>query len=559
MPDFIPLGVCATMAVMRIIIVGGVAGGMSAATRLRRLDETAEIVVVERSGHVSFANCGLPYYAGGVIAERDDLLLQTPRSLAARFGLDVRLRHEAVGVDADARILTVRDLATGEDSELGYDALLLSPGARPVRPPIPGIERALGLRTVEDVDAIVAGAARSSTAVVIGGGFIGVELTENLARRGLAVTLVEGADQVLAPLDAEMVEPVHERLRERGARLLLGRTVKSIGPAQVALDDGSVEPAGLVVAAVGVRPDTGLAAAAGCALAPGGGILVDEHFATSVPGIWAVGDAVRKTDAIDGSGVMVALAQTATLQGRSAADVIAGRGAVDRPVRGSFIVGVLGLQTAATGWNERRAAASGRRLRIIHTHPGDHAGYYPGAAQMHLKLVVDADTDDVLGAQGVGPAGVDKRIDVIATAMAGGLRAAELGRLELAYAPQFSSARDPVNMLGLVDENLRDGLVETVQWHELDAAVAAGTTVLDVRTPAEHARAAIPGSVLIPLDELRERLDELPDGEIVVHCAVGLRGYLACRVLAQHGRRARNLDGGITTWAAGTASRASGQ
>lgn len=559
MPDFIPLGVCVTMAVMRITIVGGVAGGMSAATRLRRLDETAEIVVVERSGHVSFANCGLPYHAGGVIAERDDLLLQTPRSLAARFGLDVRVRHEAVGVDADARILTVRDLATGENSELGYDALLLSPGARPVRPPIPGIERALGLRTVEDVDAIVAGAARSSTAVVIGGGFIGVELAENLARRGLAVTLVEGADQVLAPLDAEMVEPVHERLRERGVRLLLGRTVKSIGPAQVALDDGSVEPAGLVVAAVGVRPDTGLAAAAGCALAPGGGILVDEHFATSAPGIWAVGDAVCKTDAIDGSGVMVALAQTATLQGRSAADVIAGRGAVDRPVRGSFIVGVLGLQTAATGWNERRAAASGRRLRIIHTHPGDHAGYYPGAEQMHLKLVVDADTDDVLGAQGVGSAGVDKRIDVIATAMAGGLRAAELGRLELAYAPQFSSARDPVNMLGLVDENLRDGLVETVQWHELDAAVAAGATVLDVRTPAEHARAAIPGSVLIPLDELRERLDELPDGEIVVHCAVGLRGYLACRVLAQHGRRARNLDGGITTWAAGTASRASGQ
>ncbi|RLP08998.1 FAD-dependent oxidoreductase [Propionibacterium australiense] len=545
---------------MRIIIVGGVAGGMSAATRLRRLDETAQITVIERSGHVSFANCGLPYYLGGVIEERSELLLQTPQSLASRFGIDVRVRHEAIGVDPAARSLTVRELDTGETCELLYDALLLSPGARPVRPPIPGIERALSLRTVEDVDAIAAAAERASTAVVIGGGFIGVELVENLARRGLAVTLVEGADQVLAPLDPEMAELVHDRLRASGVRVLLGRTAAAIESSQVVLDDGSAEQADLVVAAIGVRPDSQLAAEAGCALGSQGGILVDEHFATSVPGIWAVGDAVQKTDAIDGSGAMVALAQTANLQGRSVADAIVGRPAADRPVRGSFIVGVLGLQVAATGWNERRARAAGRALRIIHTHPGDHAGYYPGAEQMHLKLVVDADTDAILGAQGVGASGVDKRIDVIATAMAGGLRAAELGRLELAYAPQFSSAKDPVNMLGFIDENLRDGLAENLQWHELDAAVAAGATVLDVRSPAEHAQAAIPGSLLIPLDELRDRLDELPDGDIVVYCAVGLRGYLACRILAQHGRRARNLDGGLATWVPGSAvMRPSGQ
>jgi len=281
---------------------------MSAATRLRRLDESAEITVIERSGNVSFANCGLPYHVGGVIEDRADLLLQTPQSLAARFGIDVRVRHEAIGIDPAARSLTVRELDTGRTVELFYDALLLSPGARPVRPPIPGIERALGLRNVEDTDAIVAAAGEASTAVVIGGGFIGVELAENLVRRGLAVTLVEGADQVLAPLDPEMAELVHERLRAHGVRLLLGRTVASIGPSQVVLDDGSTAPADLVVAAVGVRPDSQLAAQAGCELGPQGGILVDDRFATSVPGIWAVGDAVQKTDAIDGSGAMVALA-----------------------------------------------------------------------------------------------------------------------------------------------------------------------------------------------------------------------------------------------------------
>lgn len=541
---------------MRTIIVGGVAGGMSAATRLRRLDENAEIIVIERSGHVSFANCGLPYHVGGVIAERDELLLATPRSLAARSGIDVRVRHEALDIDPAARTITVRDLATGQDTELDYDALLLSPGARPVRPPVPGIDRALSLRTVEDVEAITARVGAATSAVVIGGGFIGVELAENLVRRGLTVSLVEGSDQVLGPLDPEMAELVHDRLRERGVRLLLGRTVARVDAQQVVLDDGSVEPAGLVVAAVGVRADSGLAARAGCELDDRGGIVVDGHFATSVPGIWAVGDAVCKTDAVDGSGVHVALAQTANLQGRCVADVIAGRPARDRPVRGSFIIGVLGLQAAATGWNERRARAAGRRLRIIHSHPGNHAGYYPGSSPLHLKLIVDADSDDILGAQAVGESGADKRIDVIATAMTGGLRAAGLGRLELAYAPQFSSAKDPVNMLGLIDENMRDGLVRTIQWHELDAALAAGATLLDVRTSAEHEAAAIPGSLLIPLDELRGRLDELPDGELIVHCAVGLRGYLACRILAQHGRRARNLDGGMATWSAGRASAA---
>lgn len=536
---------------MRVIIIGGVAGGMSAATRLRRLDETAEIIVLERSGHVSFANCGLPYHVGGVIEQRSALLLQTPRSLAARFRIDVRLRTTAVGIDREHRVVVAR-AEDGTEERLPYDKVILSPGARPLRPPIPGIDRALSLRDIDDLDAIVAATRQARTAVVIGGGFIGIEMAENLVHRGLQVALVEALPQVMAPLDPEMVAPVHDTLRTHGVDLHLADQVAGIGPDTVTTASGVTLPADLVIAALGVRPDTTLAVGAGLAVGPRGGIAVDDRHRTNDPDIYAIGDAAEKVGALDGGPTLVPLANTANLAGRRVADDIAGLPVRNRPVLGTAIVGVFGLQVAATGANEKRLRELGRPYRAIHTHPASHAGYYPGARPMALKLLVDPGTDAILGAQGVGADGVDKRIDVIATAMTGGITASGLAELELAYAPQFGSAKDPVNMLGFVADNLRTGTTRSLQWHELDAAVAAGATVVDVRTPAEFEAGSIPGAMLIPVDELRERVDELPEGPLVVHCAVGVRGHTACRLLTQLGRDAVNLDGGYTTWAAGT-------
>jgi NADPH-dependent 2,4-dienoyl-CoA reductase/sulfur reductase-like enzyme/rhodanese-related sulfurtransferase len=536
-----------------VVIVGGVAGGMSAATRLRRLDEYAEIVVIERSGHVSFANCGLPYHVGGVIPDRDDLLLQTPQSLADRFALDVRVRHEAVGLDLERRLVRVRDLdmPAADPVEVHYDALILSPGARPVLPPVPGIERALTLRDVEDTDRLVAAVARARSAMVVGGGFIGLEVAENLVRRGLSVTVVEAAPQVMTPLDPEMSALVAARVRAAGVQLLLSNAVESVGERDVRLRGGETVPADVVVAAIGVRPESGLAAAAGLALGPRGGIAVDDAFRTSDPAVFAVGDAVEKRDAVDGGEVLVPLANTANRQGRRVADVIAGRPGADRPVRGTAIVGVFGLQVALTGWSERRLRSAGRPYRAIHTWPFSHATYYPGADGLALKLLVDPATDAILGAQGVGDSGVDKRIDVIATAMAAGLTASALADLELAYAPQFGSAKDPVNLLGYVAMDRADGLGAAVQWHELDDAVAGGAVLIDVRSAAEHRAGSIPGALHVPLDQLRKRLEELPDAPLVVYCAVGVRGHTAARLLAQHGNDVRNLDGGYRTWRAG--------
>jgi NADPH-dependent 2,4-dienoyl-CoA reductase/sulfur reductase-like enzyme/rhodanese-related sulfurtransferase len=515
---------------MDVVIIGGVAGGMSAATRLRRLDESARITVIERSGYVSFANCGLPYHVGGVIDRRDALLLQTPESLAARFRLEVRVGHEAVRIERDRRVVFVRNLATGFEEEVRYDALILSPGASPVRPPIPGIERALSLRNVEDTDALVEAVRDARTAVVIGGGFIGLEMAENLVHRGVATAIVEATEQVMAPLDPEMVEPVHRRIRRAKAALYLGAAVSAIG----------------------VRPETGLAAAAGLTIGPRGGIAIDEQFRTSDPHIYAVGDAVEKRDGLDGAETLIPLANTANRQGRFVADVIAGLPSMDQGILGTAIVGVFGLQVATTGWNEKRLRAANRPYLAVHTHPGSHAGYYPGADGMALKLLVDPDTDRILGAQGVGKSGVDKRIDVIATAMAGGLTASDLADLELAYAPQFSSAKDPVNMLGYAAMNARSGLTPTIQWHELAEAMAAGATLIDVRDPSENRHGAIPGSILIPVNELRDRLAEVPHGPVVIHCAVGVRGHTATRILRQLGwDDVRNLDGGYATWAAG--------
>lgn len=525
---------------------------MSAATRLRRLDEEAEIVVLERSGHVSFANCGLPYHVGGVIAERESLLLQTPESLAARFRLNVRVLTEATRIDRDRRLLTIRDVTTGETEDLPFDRLVLSPGARPVRPPIPGIERALALRDIEDTDAMVAAVDGAQTAVVIGGGFIGLEVAENLLHRGLRVTVVEAAEQVMAPIDPEMAAIVHAALRKAGIDLRLGGEVTEIGAKGVTLASGEEVPADVVVAAIGVRPDTTLAEDAALEVGERGGIVVDEHHRTSDPEIYAVGDAVVKRDALDGSQTLVPLANTANLQGRRVADHIAGQAGRSRPVLGTAIVGAVGLQVATTGWNEKRLRAADRAYRAIHTHASSHATYYPGADSLSLKLLVDPETDAILGAQAIGRSGADKRIDVIAAAITGGITASALADLELAYAPQFGSAKDPVNMLGYVADNLRTGTTRTVQWHEVEELQSQGVHVIDVRTPGEVAKGAIPGATNIPVDELRDRLDELPDGPLVVTCQVGQRGHVAARLLAQHGRDVRNLDGGYRTWSLGT-------
>lgn len=537
------------------VIVGGVAGGMSTATRLRRRDESMEIIVVEASGHVSFANCGLPYHVGGVIPERESLLLQTPESLRARFNLDVRVNHRVTAIDRPTRTVTIVDTETGTETVQPYDHLVLSPGATPVLPPIPGIGRALTLRTVEDLDAIVAALTDDvRTVALIGGGFIGLELAENLRHRGLEVTVVERDRQIMAPLDPEMAAIVAGHLREHRVTVLTGADTTAIGPDCLTLADGRTVPADLVVAAVGVRPESGLAREAGLEVGERGGIRVDDQLRTSDPAIFALGDAAEKTDAVSGEPTLVPLAQTANRHGRLVADVITGRDARRTPTLGTAIVGLFGLAAGSVGWSEKRARAAGRELRVIHLHPMDHAGYYPGAAQLHLKLVVDAVTDAILGAQAVGAGGVDKRIDVLATAMRAGLTASELSDLELAYAPQFGAAKDPVNLAGYISDNRAAG-ERAFQWHELDAALADGWTLVDVRSPEEFAAGAIPGAVNLPLDDLRERIGELTGRKILAHCQVGQRGHVAVRLLTQLGVEAANLDGGYLTWRHGEASR----
>jgi len=540
----------------RVLVVGGVAGGMSAATRLRRLDETAEIIVVERSGHVSYANCGLPYFVGGVIEDEDDLLLQTPERLLERFRLDVRVDTEVIGIDAVAHVATVRSTLDGTEAELGYDKLILSPGAVPVRPAIPGFDRVRSLRTVEDASRLfddVAAAPRS--AVVIGAGFIGIETAENLRHAGIDVTVVEAADQVLTPLDSEMAVLVEAELLTHGVRIETGVAVTEVTGSAVVLADGRSIPGELVVGSIGVRPDTRLALMAGIDIAPSGGIAVTGSGQTSHPDIYAVGDAVEKVDSVGGGHSLVALANVANRQGRRAADHIAGLDRPPAPSIGSAIVKVFTCTAAMTGWNETRLRAAGRPYRCIHSHPMSHATYYPGAEQMSLKLIFDPLDGTILGAQAVGGAGVDKRIDVLATALSAGMHASALADLELAYAPPFSSAKDPVNMLGYMAENILSGECDVIEPDELAKLVDAGWTLVDVRTPSEHAAGSIPGSVNLPLETLREDLASLGSGPIAVYCQVGQRGHTATEYLHRIGREARNLDGGYRTWLAAEAVR----
>jgi NADPH-dependent 2,4-dienoyl-CoA reductase/sulfur reductase-like enzyme/rhodanese-related sulfurtransferase len=446
-------------------------------------------------------------------------------------------------------VVSVRNLLTREDYELDYDKLVLSPGASPVVPPIPGVERAMTLRTVEDVERIVATvASKPKSAVVIGGGFIGVEIAENLVHKGIETSLVEATPQVLAPLDPEMATLVSKEIVAQGVKLHLGDGVATIAQSSVTLSSGTEVPAEIVIMAIGVRPDTTLAKAAGLTIGERGGIQVDEFNRTSDMNIYAVGDAAQKTDALDGTATLVPLANLANRHGRVVADHIAGR--TTRPVQtiGTAIVKVFDLMIASTGWNEKRLKAAGREYEAIHTHPNSHAGYYPDAKQMALKLLFDPKTGEILGAQGIGIEGVDKRIDVIATAMRGEITAPELADLELAYAPPFGSAKDPVNMLGYIAENIMSGLIEVAQWDEIEAFVNKGYKLIDVRTAAEFGRGNIPGAVSIPVDEIRDRVGEITQKDLLVNCQVGQRGHTATMLLKELGFNAVNLDGGYLTW-----------
>jgi NADPH-dependent 2,4-dienoyl-CoA reductase/sulfur reductase-like enzyme/rhodanese-related sulfurtransferase len=542
---------------MRTVIIGGVAGGMSAATRLRRLREDAEIIVLEQGRHVSYASCGLPYHVGGVIPAEDSLLLQTPASLAARFRLDVRTGHRVTRIRPQERVVEVLRLATGETLVQPYDHLIIATGARPRVLELPGLERALVLRDVEDAVRIKALVDQGGigSAAVLGAGFIGVELAENLQRRGVRTTLVELGGSILPQLDVEVVEPFQAHLVAHGLELVLGAQVQRADASSLHLQDGRSIPAELLVSAVGVVAESRLAADAGLRLGASGGIWVDEQQRTSDPHIFAVGDVAQKTSLLTGEPQMIWLANLANRHGRLVADVIAGHDVVARPSLGTGIIGAFGMVAALTGLTEGMARRLGVAHQVVHVHPGSHAGYYPGASPIALKMLFAPQGGRLLGAQAVGLQGVDKRIDVAATAIYAGLGIDDLINLELAYAPEFGSAKDAINQAGYVGNNVLHGQSATLQWHELAEAQEQGARVVDVRSASERAAGSIPGTVHIPVDELRERYVELVGKQVVVHCAVGQRGHVAARLLRAHGIAVRNLDGGYKTWLAGTTAR----
>jgi NADPH-dependent 2,4-dienoyl-CoA reductase/sulfur reductase-like enzyme/rhodanese-related sulfurtransferase len=538
---------------MKVLIVGGVAGGMSAATRLRRLQEDAEIIVFEQGPHVSYANCGLPYHIGEVIPEQKDLLLQTPKSLHDRFRLDVRVHNRVTKLNPAQKTVEVKNLETGESYTESYDALILSTGAKPRMVPIPGLERAHVLRDVPDAIAIkeLVDQKKVKTAAIIGAGFIGIELAENLNHRGIETTIVEFRDTILPQFDPEMIEPMQAELVKHGIKLALRAETETVLEDSLRLKDGRVIPADLVVAAIGVVADHQLAVDAGLKIGEAGGIWVNDQMQTSDPSIYAVGDAAEKTSLLTGANQMIWLANLANRHGRLVADVISGEKVAARPSIGTGIIGAYGMAAALTGLTEGLAKRMGIKHQVIHLHPGSHAGYYPGAERVSLKVLFDPETGKILGAQGIGRDGVDKRIDVIATAIYAGLGIDDLMNLELAYAPAFGSAKDAINQTGYVGNNVRTGKSPNIQWHEVQAAQDGGTLVVDVRTQDEHQNGNIPNTILIPVDTLRERVEELRGKDVIVTCAVGQRGHTATQILRQHGINARNLDGGYTTWRTG--------
>lgn len=551
---------------MRILIVGGVAGGASAAARARRLSEAAEIVVFERGPYISFANCGLPYHVGGEIPERDDLLLQTPESLRARFNLDVRTQTEVTAINRDQRCLRVRHLPSGHESTEPYDVLILSTGASPLRPPIPGIDRPghFTVRNIPDIDRIQSWIEerKACTAVVVGGGYIGLEMAEQLRHRKLKVTVVEALPQVMAPLDPDMAAWLHHELNLHEVDLVLANPVAAFEPpapdetaaaSTVVLRSGRRLPADLVILGLGVRPDTALGREAGLELGRLGGLRVNEQLQTSDPSIYAVGDAIEVRDAVTGAWSLIPLAGPANRQGRIAADNILGTPATYQHTWGTAVLRLFSLTAACVGANEKTLTQAGRSYQSLHLHPSSHAGYYPGASPIALKVLFDPSSGRLLGAQAVGADGADKRIDVLATALQAGLTVDQIAQLELAYAPPFSSAKDPVNLAGMAAQNVQRGLVSVVQWTEIAQRDPASTVLLDVRSAEERVQGCIPDSLHIPLPELRNRIGELPqEKEIFVHCQSGQRSYFACRFLSQNGYRVRNLTGSYLTWKTAT-------
>lgn len=544
------------MAWKKVVIVGGVAGGATCAARLRRLDESAEIVVLDRGHYVSFANCGLPYYVGNVIQEEAKLLLATPELFRARFNIEVRIRNEVVAIDRHARDVLVRDLETGREYREHYDALVLSPGAAPIRPPIAGVglPGIFTLRTVPDSREIREWieTRKPGKAVVAGGGFIGLEMAENLARRWIDVTVVEMARQLMPPLDPEMAEYVRQCLESHGVHLQLADGVAGFeqsgdGGLVVHTQTGAAFGADMVVLAIGVRPESKLARDAGLEIGERGGIRVDSQMRTSDPRIWAIGDAAEVRNRLTGQWELVPLAGPANRQGRVAADAICGRDSQFHGVQATAVCGFFGLTVALTGATEKTLRRAGiEDFSAIYLHPGHHVGYFPGAKPIHLKLVFRRSNGLVLGAQAVGEEGVERRIDVISTAIQKGATVFDLEEAELCYAPQYGAAKDPVNLAGMIAANVIRGDVELAPWNELPGTDAF---LLDVREPAEFQNGSIHGATNIPLGQLRDRIIELPrDPEIWVHCGVGQRAYYACRILSQDGFRCRNLSGGYQTY-----------
>ena len=551
---------------MKVVIVGGVAGGATAAARIRRLDEQAEIVVFERSGYISYANCGLPYYIGGIITDPEELTLQTPESFYSRFRVDMRVRHVVIAIHPDRKTVSVRKLETGEEFEECYDKLLLSPGAKPTQPRLPGIglDRLFTLRTVEDTFRIKAylDTHHPRSAVLAGGGFIGLELAENLRELGMDVTIVQRPKQLMNPFDSDMAAFIHGQMRKRGVKLALGKTVEgfreSEAGVEVLLKDEESLHTDMVILAIGVTPDTGLAKDAGLELGIKGSILVNERMETSIPDIYAVGDAVQVKHSVTGQDALISLAGPANKQGRIAADNICGGDSRYNGSQGSSVIKVFDMTAAVTGINETNAKKAGIETDKVILSPMSHAGYYPGGKMMTMKVLFEKNTYRLLGAQIVGYDGVDKRIDVLATAIHAGMKAFDLKELDLAYAPPYSSAKDPVNMAGFMIENIANGTLK--QWHpeQLPGLPRDGSvTLLDTRTPAEFGRGHIEDFINIPVDDLRDRIGEIPSGKpVYVICQSGLRSYIATRILSGYGFDAYNFSGGFRFYDTVTNDRA---
>ncbi len=540
---------------MKVVIVGGVAGGATAAARIRRLDEKAEIVVFERSGFISYANCGLPYYIGDVIVDQEELTLQTPESFFARFRVDMRVRYEVTGIDPDKKTVSVKNLVTGDEFEESYDKLILSPGARPAQPRLPGVglDRLFTLRTVEDTLHIKEYIDKNhpKSAVLAGGGFIGLELAENFRELGMEVTIVQRPRQLMNPFDADMAAFIHAEMIRHGIKLALGHTVEGFeeneGGVDVLLKDEQPIHADMVVLAIGVTPDTELAKKAGLKLGIKESIVVNDRMETSVPDIYAVGDAVQVRHYVTGKDALISLAGPANKQGRIAADNICGGDSRYAGSQGSSVIKVFNMTAAVTGINETNARKEGLSVDKIILSPMSHAGYYPGGKVMTMKVIFEKETYRLLGAQIVGSEGVDKRIDVLAAAIHAGMTATELKELDLAYAPPYSSAKDPVNMAGFMIENISNGILKQFHLEDVETLPRDGSvTLLDVRTTGEYRCGHIDGFRNIPVDELRERLDELEkEKPVYVVCQSGLRSYIATRILAGHGYNAYNFSGGF--------------